>query len=97
MSPDLKLATAYVSILGQAEVEPYVEALNRHARYIRGRLAPVLKQMRSIPEVRFRADESFDNYARISALLQSPEVRRDLDADAAEEGDAAAAGRRRPA
>ncbi|MEF2550678.1 30S ribosome-binding factor RbfA [Aurantimonas sp. A2-1-M11] len=79
MSPDLKLATAYVTILGQTETKPFVDALNRNARFIRGRLTPALKQMKYMPEVRFRTDTSFDNFARIDALLKSPEVARDLD------------------
>ncbi|EAS49011.1 ribosome-binding factor A [Aurantimonas manganoxydans SI85-9A1] len=79
MSSDLKLATAYVTILGQTETKPFVDALNRNARFIRGRLTPALRQMKYMPEVRFRTDTSFDNFARIDALLKSPEVARDLD------------------
>ena len=79
MSPDLKIATAYVTVLGQEDTEPFVAALNRNAKFIRGRLAPALKQMKYMPEVRFRTDTSFDNFARIDALLKSPEVARDLD------------------
>jgi ribosome-binding factor A len=78
MSPDLKLATAYVTAFGQEDMEPTVAALNRHARFLRGRLSPVLRGMKYMPEVRFRADDSFDNYARIDRLLRSPEVVRDL-------------------
>ncbi|MEX6508840.1 30S ribosome-binding factor RbfA [Jiella sp. M17.18] len=79
MSPDLKIATAYVTVLGQDETEPFVKALNQNARFIRGRLTPALRQMKYMPEVRFRTDTSFDNFARIDALLKSPEVQRDLD------------------
>ncbi|HEX2019599.1 MAG TPA: 30S ribosome-binding factor RbfA [Aurantimonas sp.] len=81
MANDLKLATAYVTVLGQDDAEPYVKALNDHARFIRGRLTPALRQMKYMPEVRFRIDTSFDNYARIDALLKSPEVARDLGDD----------------
>lgn len=81
MSPDLKLATAFVSPLGAAEPDAVVAALNRHARYIRGRLSPELRQMKYMPEVRFRLDTSYDNMARIDELLRSPEVARDLDQD----------------
>ncbi|GGE21972.1 ribosome-binding factor A [Aureimonas endophytica] len=81
MSPDLKLATAYVTAFGQEDMAPTVEALNRHARFLRGRLTPMLRQMKYMPEVRFRADDSFDNYARIDQLLRSPEVARDLDGE----------------
>ncbi|MDR9763148.1 30S ribosome-binding factor RbfA [Rhizobium redzepovicii] len=81
MSPDLKIATAYVTPLGVSDHRVVIEALNRHARYIRGRLGQQLRQMKYMPEVRFRDDTSFDNYKKIDELLRSPEVRRDLDGD----------------
>ncbi|ACI57328.1 MAG TPA: 30S ribosome-binding factor RbfA [Rhizobium sp.] len=81
MSPDLKIATAYVTPLGVSDHSVVIEALNRHARYIRGRLGQQLRQMKYMPEVRFRDDTSFDNYKKIDELLRSPEVSRDLDGD----------------
>lgn len=81
MSPDLKLATVFVAPLAAADETAVVEALNRHARYIRGRMSPALRQMRSMPEFRFRLDTSFDNFRRIDELLHSPEVVRDLGKD----------------
>jgi len=81
MSPDLKIATAYVTPLGVSDHSIVIEALNRHARYIRGRLGQQLRQMKYMPEVRFRDDTSFDNYKKIDELLRSPEVSRDLDGD----------------
>ncbi|WP_112809280.1 30S ribosome-binding factor RbfA [Ensifer sp.] len=79
MSPDLKIATAFVTPLGVADHSQVIEALNKHAKYIRGRLGPQLRQLKYMPEVRFRDDTSFDNYKKIDALLRSPEVSRDLD------------------
>ncbi|ANM08604.1 MULTISPECIES: 30S ribosome-binding factor RbfA [unclassified Rhizobium] len=81
MSPDLKIATAYVTPLGVSDHSVVIEALNRHAKYIRGRLGQQLRQMKYMPEVRFRDDTSFDNYKKIDELLRSPEVSRDLDGD----------------
>lgn len=81
MSPDLKLATAFVSPLGAADDEAVVSALNRHAKFIRGRVSHALRQMKYMPEFRFRLDTSFDNFSRIDDLLKSPEVARDLDND----------------
>ncbi|MBB4235370.1 30S ribosome-binding factor RbfA [Rhizobium esperanzae] len=81
MSPDLKIATAYVTPLGVSDHSIVIEALNRHAKFIRGRLGQQLRQMKYMPEVRFRDDTSFDNYKKIDELLRSPEVRRDLDGD----------------
>ena len=85
MSPDLKIATAYVTPLGVADRTGVIAALNRNAKFIRGRLGNQLRQMKYMPEVRFRDDTSFDNYSKIDALLRSPEVQRDLDADAEDE------------
>ena len=79
MSPDLKVATAFLAPLGAGDDEAVVEAMNRNARFIRGRLSPALRQMKYMPEFRFRLDTSYDNMARIDRLLRSPEVARDLD------------------
>ncbi|MBB4143720.1 30S ribosome-binding factor RbfA [Rhizobium lemnae] len=82
MSPDLKIATAYVTPLGVSDHAKVIEALNRNAKFIRGRMGGALRQMKYMPEVRFRDDTSFDNYKKIDELLRSPEVSRDLAADA---------------
>ena len=37
--------------------------------------------MKYMPDFRFRADTSFDNYQKVDALLKSPEVARDLGDD----------------
>ncbi|EPF00188.1 ribosome-binding factor A [Rhizobium grahamii CCGE 502] len=79
MSPDLKIATAFVTPLGVTDHDAVIGALNRNAKYIRGRLGSQLRQMKYMPEVRFRDDTSFDNYKKIDELLRSPEVQRDLD------------------
>ncbi|MBC2771237.1 30S ribosome-binding factor RbfA [Rhizobium sp. AQ_MP] len=81
MSPDLKMATAYVTPLGVKDHDTVIAALNRHAKFIRGRLGNQLRQLKYMPEVRFRNDTSFDNYQKIDALLRSPEVQRDLGPD----------------
>jgi ribosome-binding factor A len=78
MSPDLKIATAFVSPLGAADDEAVIKALNGHAKFIRGRVSHALRQMKYMPEFRFRLDTSFDNFAKIDELLKSPEVARDL-------------------
>ena len=81
MSPDLKIATAYVTPLGISDHTAVIEALNRNAKFIRGRLGGQLRQMKYMPEVRFRDDTSFDNYKKIDDLLRSPEVQRDIGTD----------------
>ena len=79
MSPDLKIATAYVTPLGNKDHDKIVAALNRNAKFIRGKMGPALRQMKYMPDVRFRDDTSFENFRRIDELLKSPEVLRDLD------------------
>ena len=81
MSPDLKVATAFVSPLGAKDTDAVVEALNKHAKFVRGRVSGALRQMKFMPEFRFKLDTSFDNFARINDLLKSPEVARDLGAE----------------
>ncbi|HEV2896906.1 30S ribosome-binding factor RbfA [Mesorhizobium sp. AaZ16] len=81
MSPDLKIATAFVSPLGAKDDEAVIEALNRNAKFIRGRVSSALRQMKYMPEFRFRRDTSYDNFAKIDEILRSPEVVRDLDKD----------------
>ena len=79
MSPDLKIATAYVTPLGNKNHDQIVSALNRNAKFIRGKLGPSLRQMKYMPDIRFRDDTSFENFRKIDELLKSPEVQRDLD------------------
>jgi ribosome-binding factor A len=78
LSHDLKLATAYVIPLGGEDIEPVIEALNRHKRFIRGEIAHAVN-LKFAPDIRFRRDETYEEASRIDALLASPKVRQDLD------------------
>ena len=80
MSPDLKIATCFVSLLNAAEgeIDVALNQLERSAKFMRGRAAPLLEQMKYMPVFRFREDTSFENFARIDALLRSDAVRRDV-------------------
>jgi ribosome-binding factor A len=88
MSPDLKIATVFVSLIGEAPgsqgEQAVIKALARNAKFIRGRVSGALRQLKYMPEFRFRPDTSYDNMARIDELLRSPQVARDLDADDAD-------------
>jgi ribosome-binding factor A len=78
MTPDLKIANAYIMPLGGEHAEEVVAALNRHRKFIRGRVAPQIN-MKYAPEVRFYVDDTFEEAGRIDALLRSDRVQRDLD------------------
>lgn len=78
MSPDLKLATAYVMPMGGGNVQDVIAALNANKKFIRREIAHTV-HLKYAPDLRFREDETFDEAMRIDALLASPKVRRDLD------------------
>ena len=85
MTPDLKLANAYVMPLGGEGAVEVVEALNRHKKFIRGRIAPGL-DLKFAPDLKFFVDDTFETYGRIDALLKSERVARDLHDDDDEAG-----------
>jgi ribosome-binding factor A len=77
MTADLRLATIYVMPLGGRDVEQVLEALERNKRFLRGEIAHRVN-LKFAPEIRFRADERFDEAERIEKLLRTPAVQRDL-------------------
>jgi len=80
MTPDLKLANAYVMPLGGEGAEDVVAALNRHHRFIRGRIAHEI-DLKFAPDLKFFVDTTFEEYGKIDALLRSERVQRDLQRD----------------
>jgi ribosome-binding factor A len=78
MSPDLRLATAYVMPLGGRDKKAVMEALERNQKLLRTEVVRKVN-LKFAPEVRFLIDERFDEAERIEKLLRSPEVARDLD------------------
>ncbi|RTL90142.1 30S ribosome-binding factor RbfA [Ancylobacter aquaticus] len=77
MSPDLKIATCYVMPLGGKDAKAAIAALATNAKPLRGEIGRRLA-LKSIPELRFRIDTSFEEGSRIDALLRLPQVQRDL-------------------
>ena len=86
MSPDLKHATVTVMPLGGRDAAATIDALNRHKKEIRALVAHRIN-LKFAPDLRFALDSSFDDQARIDALLKSPEVARDLGPRDEAEGD----------
>ena len=80
MSPDLRLATAYVMPLGGKDTKVVLEALTRNSKFVRGEIAHAV-DLRVAPDVRFREDETFEEVTRIDRLLHSEKVRRDVEKD----------------
>jgi ribosome-binding factor A len=69
LSPDLKLAKVYVSILKEEERVQTLEILNSSKHFIRSALTKRLK-MKFIPSIEFRLDTSIEYGFKIDKLLK---------------------------
>lgn len=86
MSPDLRSARVFVSVLGTDEERAAtLAALRSAAGYIRHHLKPRLR-MRQIPELDFRDDRSMEHAAEISRAIA--QIQRETPARPKSEGDA---------
>lgn len=89
MSPDLRQAVVFVMPLGGAGGSEVLAALIRARGFLRRQIAAAVR-LRSVPNLTFRMDVSFDRAGHINELLHSPDVVRDLRETTAapgEEGD----------
>jgi len=78
MSPDLRLATAFVKPLLGADEAAVLKALQQNTAYFQKEVARSLA-LKSAARIRFRIDDTFDEADRIERLLSDPRVQRDLD------------------
>jgi ribosome-binding factor A len=78
VSPDMKNATVFIMPLAGEQKEERLEALKVAAPEIRYLVSKKVK-LRYMPKLYFQLDNSFDEAERINALLNKPEVARDLD------------------
>lgn len=78
MSPDLKIATAYVMSLGGEGQEALVGLLATNKDELRRAMAKRLA-LKFTPDLRFRLDTTFDQMDETRRLFAQEEVRRDLD------------------
>lgn len=78
MSPDLRIATVYVLPLGGGDVRKIIKALARSAYELRRAVNKAVK-LKFSPELRFLADETFDQMDHTREILAQDRVRRDLD------------------
>lgn len=79
---DLGLARVYVSVLGEAEeLQQAVEALTAATGFVRHAIGPEL-QLRTVPELVFRPDDSAARAQRVTELLESEAAEFEADEDA---------------
>ena len=77
MSPDLRHATVFVKPLLGADEGEVMKALKRNVRYLKGEVARRVNT-KYAAQLKFLADESFDEGSHIDALLRAPKVAQDL-------------------
>lgn len=71
ISPDLSVASAYLSIFPSEKGKDLIKDINGNMRSIRYELGTrVRHQLRIIPELRFFIDDSLDYLERIDELLK---------------------------
>lgn len=78
MSPDLRHANVFVSVLGDNDPEPIAKALNHATNFLRGRLAKAIDS-KFTPKLKFIPDNSYDFAMSIDSLLSDPKVIQDLE------------------
>lgn len=86
VSPDLRIATAYVLPLGGGDRALMLEALGRNMREIRHLVVNGMT-LKFAPELRFEIDDTYDRMEATARLLSDRHVRQDLDATGADSED----------
>ncbi len=80
VSPDLKHATVFVSLLGGEAIGPILPAIRHAAPFLRSEIGHGLR-LRVTPDLHFEADAALEEAARINRLLHRADVLRDLGSD----------------
>jgi ribosome-binding factor A len=75
VSPDLSVASVYVSVLPNSEQENVMETLGHKKNHIRGELGRRIgKQARIVPDLRFFLDETEEHAAQMDSLFKDLEI-----------------------
>ena len=69
LTGDLSIATVYFTVLGNGDKEEVIEGLNEAKGYVRSSLSKVL-EVRKVPELKFKYDESLEQGKRIEDILK---------------------------
>ncbi|WP_299816727.1 30S ribosome-binding factor RbfA [uncultured Jannaschia sp.] len=79
VTPDLKIATAFVLPLGGRDREKAIAALKRNKGELRRAISKDMT-LKFAPDLRFRIDETFDRMDATRAMFADETVRRDIEA-----------------
>jgi len=78
VSPDLRIATAYVLPLGGEGQDEVIDLLARNRGELR-RLIGKKLELKYAPDLRFRIDETFDRMDETRRMFADDKVRRDVE------------------
>lgn len=85
ISPDLSYATAFVETIGDAvSLDEQIALLNRHKGVFRYKIGKSVR-LRIVPDIIFKSDNRFAASKYINDLLNSPQVRADVEKEIEEE------------
>lgn len=84
VSPDLKHARVYVSLLQGEKDKVFLDSLKESAPFCRKILARELR-MKVVPVLKFALDETLETSKRIESLFRDPKVKRDIERTDSEE------------
>ena len=76
VSPDLRVATVYVSSLGDFKKENLIEGLERATPYLKTRISGTVN-LRYVPKFIFQLDPGISQSERINKVLHGPKVLKD--------------------
>ena len=79
-SSDLKVVTAYISVLGGKDQEEVLKALRKHSKPLRHEVMNGLS-LKFAPALKFELDRSFDRMDETRRMFADPHVARDLKSD----------------
>ena len=85
ISPDLSYATAFVETIGDAvNLDEQITLLNRHKGVFRYKIGKSVR-LRIVPDIIFKSDNRFAASKYINDLLNSPQVRADVEKEIEDE------------
>lgn len=75
VSPDLSIASVYISVMPNAEKERVLESIEHKKSRIRGELGRRIgKQARIVPDLRFFLDETEENASKMDDLFKNLDI-----------------------
>ncbi len=78
ISPDLKNATAFFTIIQERKAKEAAKQLNAIAGFFRHQLSKTMR-LRYMPRLNFKLDTSFEYASNIERILQKPKVAKDVE------------------